>query len=99
MKNLTDPERKNLQEDLAGAREAEKQGSDYPTIAGQKNSQRYLSDISDEDQVWVNAEFGRFRNRIHNKCEGADHMGTGHRTEFITNFGPTGDEAVAQYRR
>lgn len=97
--NLTDQQRKNLQEDLAGAREAEKNHSDEPTIAGQAKSQRYLSDISEEDQVWVNAEFMRLRNRIYNKCEGADHMGVGHRTEFITDYGPTGDEAVAEYRK
>ena len=96
---LTDKQRKNLQEDLAGAREAEKNKSDDPTIAGEKKSQRYLMDISDEDQVYVNAEYGRFSNRIMNKCEGADHMQTGHRTEFMTDFGPTGDEAVARYRK
>ncbi len=97
--SLNDQQRKNLQEDLDGARQAQQQGSDDPTIAGQPKSQRYLSDISEEDQVWVNAEFMRLRNRIYNKCEGADHMGVGHRTELITDFGPTGDEAVEQYRK
>lgn len=96
---LTDQQRKSLQEDLTGAREAQKKGSDDPTIAGEAKSQRYLSDISDEDQIWVNAEFGRLRNKIYNKCMGADHMQTGHRTEMITDMGPTGDEAVAQYRK
>ena len=96
---LTDQEHNNLQEDLAAAREAEKNHSDDPTIAGQPKSQRYLSDISQEDQVWVNAEFMRLRNRIYNKCEGADHMGVGHRTELITDFGPTGDQALEQYRK
>jgi hypothetical protein len=96
---LSDKERKSLQEDLTAAKEAYKNKTDNPTIAGQKDSQRYLSDISDEDQIWVNAEYGQFRNKIYNKCMGADHMQTGHRTELITDFGPSGDEAVAEYRK
>ncbi|MBI1398096.1 MAG: hypothetical protein GC151_19145 [Betaproteobacteria bacterium] len=96
---LPEEKRKVLEEDRDAAQEAAANHSDEPTIAGQKESQRYLSDIDPEDQVWVNAEYGRYRNRIMNKCEGADQMGTGHRTELIKDFGMTGDEAVAEYRR
>jgi hypothetical protein len=90
---LTDKQRKNLEEDLAAAKEAYQNKTDNPTIAGQKNSQRYLNDISEEDQVWINAEYGKFHTKINNKCVGADHMGIGKRTEF---GGPTmsGDDAV-----
>lgn len=95
---LKDKERKNLEEDLAAFREAYKNKSDDPTIAGDKNSQRYLSDASEEDQVWVNTEFNQFNAKIMNKCEGADHMGVGHRTEFDTGPKISGDEAVAQLR-
>ncbi len=96
---LTGQLRKNLQEDLAGIREAEKNKSDYPTIAGEQKSQRYLSDISDEDQVYINAEYNKFHNKIYNKCVGADHMNTGHRTEMIKEEGVSGDQAIAQYRQ
>jgi hypothetical protein len=96
---LSDQQRKNLEEDMTAAKEAYKNKSDDPTIAGKASSQRYLSDISEEDQMWVNAEYGRFRNKIYNKCIGADHMQTGHRTEMITDMGPSGDEAVAEYRK
>jgi hypothetical protein len=96
---LSDKERKNLEEDLAGAREAEKNKSDDPTIAGEKKSQRYLSDISEEDQVYVNAEYNRFNSKISNKCLGADHMQTGHRTEFTTEEGMTGEQAVAELKK
>lgn len=94
---LTDKQRKNLEEDLAAAKEASQNKTDNPTIAGQKNSQRYLNDISEDDQVWINAEYNKFNQKITNKCVGADHMGVGHRTEF---GGPTvsGDEAVAQMK-
>ncbi len=98
--SLSPSERKNLEEDLTAFQGlAEKKSDDDPTLGGVERSQRYLSDISDEDQVWVNAENARLRNRIVNKCEGADHMGVGHRTELIKDFGPTGDEAVAAYRK
>jgi hypothetical protein len=93
-------QRKNLEEDLAAFRDlAAKKSDDEPALGGEPRSQRYLSDITDEDQVWVNAENIRFNNRIRNKCQGADHMGVGHRTELMTDFGPTGDEAVAEYRK
>ncbi len=99
-RSLSAGQRENLREDLAAFTElAAKKSDDDPTLGGEAHSQRYLSDIADEDQVWVNAENARFRNRIMNKCEGADHMGVGHRTELIKDFGPTGDEAVAQYRK
>ncbi len=94
---LTDKQRKNLEEDLAAAKEAYKNKIDNPAIAGQKNSQRYLNDISEDDQVWINAEYNKFNQKITNKCVGADHMGIGKRTEF---GGPTisGDEAVKQMK-
>jgi hypothetical protein len=96
---LNDKQRKNLEEDMAGLREAEKNKSNDPTIAGEKNSQRYLMDISEEDQVYVNAEYNKFNAKIMNKCEGADHMGVGHRTEFSKGNEISGDEAVAQFRK
>ncbi len=94
---LTDQQRKNLEEDLAAAKEAYKNKTDNPTIAGKANSQRYLNDISEEDQVWINAEYNKFNQKITNKCVGADHMGIGKRTEY---GGPTisGDEAVKQMK-
>lgn len=79
---LTDQQRANLEEDLEAFKEAIKNNSDSPTIAGQKNSQRYLMDISQDDQVTINSEYGVFYQKIMNKCMGADHMGTGHRTEM-----------------
>jgi hypothetical protein len=97
---LTADRRKNLEEDLSVFRDlAARKSNEEPTLGGQMRSQRYLSDIEDEDQIWVNAEYNRFNRRIMNKCEGADHMGVGHRTELITDFGPSGDEAVAEYRK
>ena len=45
---LSASQRSNLKEDLAAAREAERNKSDEPAIAGEPKSQRYLSDISDE---------------------------------------------------
>jgi hypothetical protein len=96
-KNLKADERKKLEEDLAGFKEAYANKSDEPTIAGQKKSQRYLSDVTEDDQVWINAEYNKFNHKITNKCVGADHMGIGKRTEFE---GPTmsGDEAVKQMK-
>jgi hypothetical protein len=93
---LDDKQRKNLQEDLAAFKEAHKNKSDDPVIAGKK-SQRYLEDVSEDDQVWVNAEYNKFHTKINNKCTGADHMGIGKRTEF---GGPTmsGDEAVKEMK-
>jgi hypothetical protein len=79
---LSDKERKNLEEDLAGFKQAVKDKSDSPTIAGEKNSQRYLMDVSDEDQMAVNGKFSPKYQEIMNKCMGADHMGVGHRTEM-----------------
>jgi len=96
---LTDRLHKNLEEDLVGIREAEKNKSEYPTIAGKEKSQRYLSDISEEDQVYINAEYNRFHNKTYNKCIGTDHMQTGHRTEMIKDEGMSGEEAVVQYRQ
>ncbi len=94
--NLKADERKRLEEDLAGFKEAYKNKTDNPTIAGQKDSQRYLSDVTEEDQVYVNAEYGKQHQKIMNKCNGADHMGTGHRTEMdYGGGGMSGDEAVA----
>lgn len=97
-KNLRDKQRKNLEEDLVAIREAEKNKSDYPTIAGKEKSQRYLNDISEEDQVYINAEYNTYHQKIYNKCIGADHMGIGRRTEM---GGPTmsGDEAVAELKK
>lgn len=95
---LSTKQRKNLEEDLTGLREAEENKSDDPTIAGQAKSQRYLSDISDEDQVCVNADYNTFYQKIYNKCMGADHMGTGKRTEMMKGETLTCEQAVAQYR-
>src|SRR6185436_1481872 len=77
---------------------AQQNKSDNPTIAGKKDSQRYFEDLSEEDQVCVNADYNTFNAKIMNKCEGADHMGTGHRTEFDTGPHITCEEAIAQYR-
>jgi len=97
---LTDAQRKTFQEDLTGFREAENNKSENPTIAGEKNSQRYLSDASEEDQVYVNAEYDKFYKKIYNKCIGADHMGVGHRTEMMTDHETmSGDEAVAALKK
>lgn len=74
--------RKNLEEDLAALREAEKNQTDLVTIAGEKNSHRHLMDISQDDQVAINSKFGVKYQEITNKCMGADHMGVGHRTEM-----------------
>nr|MBP9855121.1 hypothetical protein [Candidatus Omnitrophota bacterium] len=96
---LNDKQRKNLEEDLAGAREAEKNKSDNPTIAGKVNSQRHLQDISEEDQVCINADYGSFYKKIYNKCMGADHMGIGKRTEMMQDQETlTCEQAVAQLR-
>lgn len=95
---LADKRRKNLEEDLAGIREAEKNKSDEPTIAGRQKSQRYLSDISEEDQVCLNADYNAFYKNIYNKCIGADHMGIGKRTEMMKGETLTCEQAVAQYR-
>jgi len=84
--------RKNLEEDLAGLREAQKNKSDSPTIAGEKNSQRHLMDITEDDQIAINADFGKFYQKIMNKCMGADHMGTGKRTEM--NYVQDNSEAM-----
>jgi len=97
--DLSAAQRKNLEEDLAAFKEAYKNKSDDPTIAGQAKSQRYFSDAADEDQIWVNAEYNKFNAKIMNKCEGADHMQTGHRTEFVdASKLPSGDEALAEYK-
>lgn len=97
---LSDAQRKNLEEDLAAAREAEKNKLDQPTIAGEKNSQRYLQDISEEDQVYINAEYNKFYKKIYNKCMGADHMGIGKRTEMMQDTETmSGEEAVAAFRK
>lgn len=97
---LSDKERKNLEEDLAGLKEAVKNKTDNPTIAGQKNSSRHISDVSEEDQVYVNAEHGIFYKKIYNKCMGADHMGTGKRTEMMRDTETmSGEEAVAALRK
>lgn len=95
---LNDKQRKNLEEDLAAAREAEKNKTDNPTIAGQKNSQRYLQDISEEDQVYINAEYNVMHQKITNKCIGADHMNTGRRTNLIKEKALSGEEVVAEYK-
>ena len=97
---FSDQQRKNLQEDLVASREAQKNKTDNLTIAGEQNSQRYLSDIADEDQVFINAEYGKFYKKIYNKCMGADHMGVGHRTEMMTDTETmSGEDAVAQYKK
>lgn len=92
--------RRNLQEDMAAFQDlAARKSNEEPTLGGTVHSQRYLSDVEDDDQIWVNAENARYQRQIQNKCEGADHMQTGHRTELIKDFGPTGDEAVAAYHK
>jgi hypothetical protein len=91
--------RKNLEEDLIGLREAEKNKSDEPTIAGEVRSSRHLMDISEEDQLCVNADYGVFYKKIYNKCMGADHMGIGRRTEMMQDQETMGcEEAVAEFR-
>lgn len=98
--NLSGQQRKNLEEDLAAFKEAQNNKTDEPTIAGQKNSQRYLQDVSEEDQVYVNAEYNKFYKKIYNKCMGADHMGIGKRTEMMQDTETiSGEEAVAQLRQ
>lgn len=93
-KDLTAPQRKNLEEDLTGFKEAYKNKTDNPTIAGEKNSQRYLMDVTEDDQIAVNTEFGKFYQKIMNKCNGADHMGIGKRTEM--NYIQDNSEEMAQ---
>lgn len=98
-KTLNAKQRKNLEEDLVGLREAEKNKTDHLTIAGKAKSQRYLSDISEEDQVCINADYNTFYRTIYNKCVGADHMGIGKRTEMMKGETPlTCEQAVAQFR-
>ena len=98
-KDITAQQRKNLEEDLTAAREAEKNKTDNPTIAGDQNSQRYLMDIAEEDQIYINAEYNKFHQKIYNKCIGADHMNTGHRTEMTSGPMMSGDEAVAEFKK
>jgi hypothetical protein len=96
---LNDQQRKNLETDLVGIKEAYKNKTDNPTINGEKNSQRYLNHISEEDQVYINAEYQIFYKKIYNKCMGADHMGIGKRTEMMQDVETiSGDEAVKQMR-
>lgn len=96
---LTDEQRKNLETDLVAIKEAHKNKTDNPTINGEKNSQRYLDHISEEDQVYINAEYQKFYKKIYNKCMGADHMGIGKRTEMMTDTETiSGEEAVKQLR-
>jgi hypothetical protein len=99
-KDISPALRKNLEEDLAAFREAEKNKSDHPTIAGQPKSQRYLQDISEEDQVCINADYNTFYKKIYNKCMGADHMGIGKRTEMMQDTKTmTCEQAVAEFRK
>lgn len=96
---LTDRQRKKLEEDLAAIREAEKNKLDQPTINGKPNSQRYLDNISEEDQVCINADYQGYYKKIYNKCMGADHMGIGKRTEMMQDVETlTCAQAVAQFR-
>jgi hypothetical protein len=96
---LTDQQRKDLQTDLGGIKEAYKNKTDNPTINGEQNSQVYLQHISEEDQVYINAEYGIYYKKIYNKCMGADHMGIGKRREMMTDVETiSGDEAVKQMR-
>ncbi len=97
---LTAPLRKNLEEDLVGFKEAVQNKTDNPTIAGEKNSQRHLMDVTEEDQVYVNAEYNKFYKKIYNKCIGADHMGIGKRTEMMQDTETmSGEEAVAALKK
>lgn len=73
--------RKNLQEDLIAARTAQQSGTDT-IVSTPSDPQRYLMDISEDDQVEINSQFGQFYQKIMNKCMGADHMGIGRRTEM-----------------
>ena len=99
-KDLSPALRKNLEEDLVGLREAHKNKTDDPTIAGQPKSQRYLQDITEEDQVCVNADFNTFYKKIYNKCIGADHMGIGKRTEMMQDTETmTCEQAIAEHRK
>lgn len=96
---LNDKQRKDLENDLVGIKEAHKNKTDNPTINGEKNSQKYLDRISEEDQVYINAEYQKFYKKIYNKCMGADHMGIGMRTEMMQDVETiSGDEAIKQLR-
>lgn len=69
--------RANLEEDLTALREAENNGTDDPTIAGRKNSSRYLMDITMDEQTQINTEYTLFYNKITSECQGRDVMGIG----------------------
>ncbi len=87
--HLTDRKRKKMEEELALVREAQKNKSDKYNA----------SSLSEEDQVCINADYGTFYKKIYNKCMGADHMGTGKRTEMMQDQQTlTCEQAVAQYR-
>ncbi len=86
---LTNQQRKNLEEDLAAFKEAVNNKTDNIKMANPKDSQRYLMDVTEDDQDAVNTEYAKKSQEIMNKCEGADHMGVGHRTEL--GYGGTND--------
>lgn len=72
---------------------------DEPTIAGEQKSNRHLMDISEEDQIFVNAEYNSFYQKIYNKCMGADHMNIGRRTEMKVAETISDEEAVAAFKK
>jgi|GEM_PF-1094779 len=78
---ISPQQRQFLQQDLVAARTAQNQGTDN-IVSDPANPQRYLQDISSNDQVEINRQFGVFYQEIMNKCNGADHMGIGKRTEM-----------------
>ncbi len=86
---LTDRKRKKIEEELAMVRESEKKKSDNQNVSG----------LTEEDQVCINADYGAFYKKIYNKCMGADHMGTGKRTEMMQDQETlTCEQAIAQLR-
>jgi hypothetical protein len=76
-KTLTPAQRKNLEEDLVGLRTAQANGTDLVEIAGQKNSNRYLVDISMDEQSQINQQYAAYYNEIVSECQGRDHMNSG----------------------
>src|SRR6185436_9765931 len=73
--NPSTQEKKRLKEDLEGLKDAVKNKTDNPTIAGEKNSQRHIQDVTMDEQSAVNQKYGVKYQEIMNKCMGADHMG------------------------
>jgi hypothetical protein len=65
--DLSDDARKKIQEDAAWLN-AKAAGQQIPA-PDPKNSQRYLLEMSDEEQQEVSGAYNRFANEVHEKCE------------------------------